>query len=69
MISFIKHGIKHTLNIFFKVYDNLHLLPVDNTARYIGKEKRKREYQRQQKQTIEYKKRRSELKSSKTQHV
>ena len=42
MISFIKHGIKHTLNIFFKVYDNLHLLPVDNTARYIGKEKTKK---------------------------
>ncbi|XP_078330576.1 uncharacterized protein LOC144624578 [Crassostrea virginica] len=50
-----------------KVYDHLHLSPGDNTSRYIGKENRKREYQRQQKQAIEYKKRRRELKSSKTQ--
>ena len=48
------------------MYDNLHLSPGDNSARYIAKANRKRKYKRQQKQSIEYKKRRRELKFSKT---
>ncbi|XP_062575545.1 uncharacterized protein LOC134237472 [Saccostrea cucullata] len=52
-----------------KVYENLLLSPGENTARYIEKENRKREYHRQQKQSIKYKKRRRELKCTMTQQV
>jgi hypothetical protein len=52
-----------------QVYDNLLLSPGENTEKYIEKDIRKREYQKNYKDSIEYKKRRKQLKSTMVQQV
>lgn len=51
------------------MYDKLLLSPGENTKQFIEKDNRKREYQRNFKQSTEYKRRRRELKFSITQQT